>query len=349
MATGAESIQAIAYVTGIAPATVHRAARNLREADADLWPKAGKGGGKAAAHVEPRHLVNLVLALAVADPLHTAAQMVVKYRDLVFRQSVYPRELLPAMYGAVTKGLLPHYGSRRRSRSVNSLTVGDQQPLREYDGPIYRKLGDACEWIVGRLASSADAGAIRKSASRGRLRIDVTFGKGRAPLAEVIWQDGFYNFVFIYSSVGAPLRGEYAAPLVKRLTLFYPLLEMMADLWCATCAHRRASDSHQTVATDRSWHVSEKKAERIRADILSKLDFDLISNASSASRGAKVVKASIAKAPKSPRSAIRQAGLHSDKSRGVVLKSKEEASPTRIKLGSLKRRKTAAKRNTKIP
>jgi hypothetical protein len=54
----------------------------LREADTKLWPEAGKGGGKAAAHVGHQHLVNLAIALAVGDP-GDAVKAIPVYRNLV--------------------------------------------------------------------------------------------------------------------------------------------------------------------------------------------------------------------------------------------------------------------------
>ena len=86
MATGAQAIEAIARATGLLPATVGRAARSLREAGQDLWPQAAPGGGKNAVHVRPGHLVNLVIALAVADPLTTAAVLTVIFRSLIKTQ-----------------------------------------------------------------------------------------------------------------------------------------------------------------------------------------------------------------------------------------------------------------------
>lgn len=82
MATGAEASEHIAPAVGHLPATVFRVTRILREADKRLWPEAGKGGGKAAAHVGTRHLVNLAIALAVNDPL-LAVRMIPAYWALV--------------------------------------------------------------------------------------------------------------------------------------------------------------------------------------------------------------------------------------------------------------------------
>ena len=83
MATGAYAVEKIAEATGILPATVFRTARTLREADQALWPKAEKGGGRGAAHVEPSHLANLAIALAAADPITLAPKVVAGYRALI--------------------------------------------------------------------------------------------------------------------------------------------------------------------------------------------------------------------------------------------------------------------------
>ena len=57
--------------------------RTMREADPTLWPIAAKGGGRGSARLEPRHLVNLALALAVADPITSAPRVVAGYRALI--------------------------------------------------------------------------------------------------------------------------------------------------------------------------------------------------------------------------------------------------------------------------
>jgi hypothetical protein len=81
--TGAQAVERIAEATGLLPSAVFRTARALREADPTLWPEAKKGGRRGAAHVEPRHLVNLALALAVADPVATLPDAVAIYRALI--------------------------------------------------------------------------------------------------------------------------------------------------------------------------------------------------------------------------------------------------------------------------
>jgi hypothetical protein len=83
MATGAQATERVAKATGVSVTYVERAARILKEADADLWPKARKGGGKGAAHVMRPHLVNLLLALMVADPITEAPEIVPRCRAMM--------------------------------------------------------------------------------------------------------------------------------------------------------------------------------------------------------------------------------------------------------------------------
>jgi hypothetical protein len=83
MATGAQATERVAKSTGVSVTYVERVARILKEADADLWPKARKGGGKGAAHVMPSHLVNLLLALMAADPITEAPEIVPRCRALI--------------------------------------------------------------------------------------------------------------------------------------------------------------------------------------------------------------------------------------------------------------------------
>jgi hypothetical protein len=82
MATGTEAVEAIAKATGIAPTTVARAARTLKEAGGDLWPKAKPGGGINAAHVQPHHLAYLMIALMATDTMSLAAEAAVEHARL---------------------------------------------------------------------------------------------------------------------------------------------------------------------------------------------------------------------------------------------------------------------------
>jgi hypothetical protein len=76
----------MAEAARLPPPVVLRVARALREADLALWPQAGKGGGRVAAHVEPPHLVSLTIGIAIAfaDPLSVAPKIVSGYRDMIW-------------------------------------------------------------------------------------------------------------------------------------------------------------------------------------------------------------------------------------------------------------------------
>jgi hypothetical protein len=100
VATGAEATEYIAKAAELLPAYVFRTARILREADKGLWPEAGKGGGKAAVHVRPRHLVNLAIAIAINDPLN-AVKAIPAYRALLPHRSNQLDAVAPQDRGVV--------------------------------------------------------------------------------------------------------------------------------------------------------------------------------------------------------------------------------------------------------
>ncbi|WP_158927050.1 hypothetical protein [Acidisphaera sp. S103] len=91
MATTAQAIERFALVTGIPEPHVGRVARILQLAKGadmkslDLWPTGKQGGGKSAVHIQPSHVVNLAIALAVADPITIGPGRVLAFRDLVLQ------------------------------------------------------------------------------------------------------------------------------------------------------------------------------------------------------------------------------------------------------------------------
>ena len=144
MATGAHAVDWISKATGILPATVFRTARALREADPTLWPQAAKGGGRGAAHLEPRHLVNLALALAVADPIAAAPKVVAGYRALIRHR---PQHVVrPEHTGRAARLLTGVFGG------ADNLG-GDLERLVELlaDG-VYRAINDQLETDILREA-----------------------------------------------------------------------------------------------------------------------------------------------------------------------------------------------------
>lgn len=66
MATNTQAVEAFGKA-GLDPATVFAVARYLR--GVGFWPKAGRGGGKAAAHVGAGDLVSFILGMAGEQPV----------------------------------------------------------------------------------------------------------------------------------------------------------------------------------------------------------------------------------------------------------------------------------------
>jgi hypothetical protein len=99
VATGAQAVERVATATRRLPSAVLRTARALREADPALWPQAGKGGGKSAAHVKPPHLANLAFALAAADVVAAAPKVAIGYGGMCWNA---PRRSPPDLTGDAT-------------------------------------------------------------------------------------------------------------------------------------------------------------------------------------------------------------------------------------------------------
>ena len=118
MATGEQAIAAVATQTGMDYAHVQRVARVLREAGGDLWPQSGKGGGKRARHVQPHHLGNLLIALAVAEPITKAPGRVEAFTLLAKEGGDLPGET----FGDALAGLIDRV-SRRPGRWLAGVAV----------------------------------------------------------------------------------------------------------------------------------------------------------------------------------------------------------------------------------
>jgi hypothetical protein len=103
MLTAVEAEKEISTATGTLPARVYRTARALREAGKDLYLMGKRGGGVSANQPGLNHLVNLMIALVVADP-KSAVGLVSGFRKMVRLQSLndaataqqFPGGLLPA-------------------------------------------------------------------------------------------------------------------------------------------------------------------------------------------------------------------------------------------------------------
>lgn len=139
MTTGAEAVEQIAQATGILPATVFRTARILRESGSDLWPMAGKGGGKRAAPIKAKHLTNLLLALC-ASPITDAPDWVGAVR-----------EQIPLDYPGGTRFLPGETFGDSIDAVISELSKGHEYPfgLRRINTHLRRKGENPVEIYAG--------------------------------------------------------------------------------------------------------------------------------------------------------------------------------------------------------
>ncbi len=227
MATGAHAAERIAKATGALPSTVFRAARIMREADPTLWPEAGKGGGRGAAHVEPSHLINLILALAIADPITAAPAMVASYRMFV-----YPG---------------PQYLQREHMGQTAHMLFGTPSPSEQPDPvPAVGVFGGAgglgadLERLVELLAGS-DQNALKILGESGltvELEVASRFPQATISYFSLDLEDSIaghkQEFHYVPGQNTLGLRYATEAPIVRKAILYVPLFAVLAELWADT-------------------------------------------------------------------------------------------------------------------
>jgi hypothetical protein len=116
MATGAQATARLAGETGSMWSRLERAAVALQAAG--KWPKGSRGGGRATPHVEPEHLVNLMLAIACADPITAAAGAVHRFRSLIVSRTVEVQEVEIRGDGGVITRLTPEPARRSAAEAA---------------------------------------------------------------------------------------------------------------------------------------------------------------------------------------------------------------------------------------
>ena len=184
---------------GVSPAAVTTAARIMREADTNLIPAGSRGKGQEA-QADNNHIVNMVIAMAVADPITSAARMVRAYRQVVF-----PEPLAQILDDSVPK-------------KMTILPGGS--------------LGEGMDWLVDELAR-ATTGVVREKFEKILVRLRVA----EPGLATV--QLGLDGKPELYDArdidVGSP---NPAARLWRTAELTIDHFDLMAAIWADTLAHR---------------------------------------------------------------------------------------------------------------
>lgn len=237
MATGAHAAERIAKATGALPATVFRAARIMREADPSLWPEAGKGGGRGAAHVEPSHLINLILALAIADPITAAPAMVASYRMFV-----YP-------------GL--QYVQRKHMGQTARMLFGTPSPSEQPDpvsavgvfggkGGLGADLEQLVELLAGPWRDALEM--LQKSGLTVELEMASRFPQALVSYfsldlpIDIAGHRQELRYVPGQNTLG--LRYAAEAPIVRKAILPVSLFGVLAELWADTRSHNASKVKH---------------------------------------------------------------------------------------------------------
>lgn len=249
MASGTQAVEAFAAATGTLLATVDRASVALQAAREDLWPLGKRGGGRTTPHVEPKHLVNLALALACADPITASARVVRQYRHLRVAKNLHQeiastrRELpdlpseFPTWPGDVPR--TPYDVLTRKSRDIPDGIGLVATRLKNFGVT----LGDHLDGLVREaLQSPLERDGLLQLGFSVGLTVDVN------PQASVSIRyqldDGIHTETSSYfpqSALGdhgsAPSRPP-ARP-IRLVTLPFELFAVLADLWGDTLAHRK--------------------------------------------------------------------------------------------------------------
>ena len=218
----------------MAVAAVDRYARVLKQHKPNLWPRSGQGGGSKAAHVRPHHLVNLVLALAVADPITSAPQVVPRYKDLVPVRT----QRRPMDYSVLTGQAPGATVSRRIEPNAPEL----EKRAAWLDGDNF---GEALECLIWILSTPKEE--MRNDFRKAELTIALE-GADLVPFGQV------YGSIFDESGHRVILTDSYfprgelddlpkALPgaIIRTARLSLSLFEVLADLWLDSVAHWEAN------------------------------------------------------------------------------------------------------------
>lgn len=182
MTTGTTAVGMVALLTDLPRPTVDRIARQLKQHRPPLWSRSGQGGGKSAAHVEPPHLTNLIIASALANLASQAPQVVQDVRSW-------------AGVGLIA----PPSGSIDPSTRVPPAQVAGNGSLAETSSPIDLScvsLGEAFDTVIDWLARPAgDQLRVWPNHEKG---ISVTFHTGRSDYADLVFHGNARQVLWQY-------------------------------------------------------------------------------------------------------------------------------------------------------
>jgi hypothetical protein len=229
MATGAKAIGRLAAETGALMASVNRATRSLQAEG--LWPLGKRGGGQATPHVEPHHLINLMLALACAgtlDPLTESARAVARYRPLVLADTLEIQDVTTNPDGSTDTATRRQRGSGMAATVLHGFgnTFGSQLNglLLLANKPSGRMLRDFM-WSALSISMVLDPAFPEASLS-------ITYSMEDSSKCTIET-----NRFYIAHESDMPDRPSPPAALVRSVTVPFPFFEAVNALYRDTLAH----------------------------------------------------------------------------------------------------------------
>ena len=238
MATGAKAIGRLAAETGTLMASVHRAARSLQTDG--LWPLGTRGGGQTTPHVEPHHLVNLMLAMACADPITESAKAVARYRPLIVADTLEIQEITTSSDGNTTtvtrKTSRPGVAAALLHGYGNTFGAWLDGWLLAANKPSGRSLRD--------FAWSALSVSMVLDSEFPEAAMSITTYQGDDPSRRRVETS---RFLITHESDMPNRPSPPPAALVRSVTVPFPFFEAIEAAWSDTVAHRvRKGEMHVT-------------------------------------------------------------------------------------------------------
>jgi hypothetical protein len=257
VAVGSQAVRAYAEKTGELLATVDRASVCLQP---NLWPVGKLGGGRTTPHVEPSHLINLMLAACCATPITSSPTVVPAYRELVESSLQTIRREMRAD-GVLTTEV------RATKRNLGFL-----KPVLHQFGPT---LGRQLDGLITILQQPMNQ-MLREYLRFGGFELALTLGP--VPQATVSitekMPDSTFELVNVLSFVppqdALPLRAPFPAARPTRVvTVCFELIDVLIDLWDDTIAYRKRN----TEALPGASVFQAAKSTRGRSEPQNRSDF----------------------------------------------------------------------------
>jgi hypothetical protein len=236
MATGPETTKRIGQSTGEVLKT-SAVAKIQKQQDPPMMPRSPQGGGENAEHAEPYHLINLILGVAVADPVAEAPSAVRRYRALT---------------------LVEHHVTETTGNTIRHYTEDAGRSTLE---PLFHmyglSLGERLDGLVSTLQKSENQ-HLRALFRASEFGVKLTLG--RHPRAEITVVLGIHSNKTRRSetSIYAPPQqrlpisddSEPTAQIRREVVIPFALIDVLIDLWDDTLSYRakRAAEAAKTPA-----------------------------------------------------------------------------------------------------